>query len=85
MLVGAKTALIRYSLPNTFGRIRYKEERRIGSIGEDDEYRWGVAWRGRLSSVSKIRGEVVVGWQCKTRVRIRVAEATQAEVDEARL
>ena len=50
---------------------------------EDGEYKWGVIRGGRFRT--KIRVEVVVGWQCKTRVRIRVAGATQAEVDEARL
>ena len=69
VLVGAKTALIRYSLPNTFGRIRYKEERRIGRMGEDGKYRWGVTQRGKLSSASKIRGVEVVGWQCRQELR----------------
>ena len=50
---------------------------------KDGEYKWGVTRGGKFRT--KIRVEVVVGWQCKTRVRIRVAEATQAEVDEARL
>ena len=69
MLVGAKTALIRYSLPNTFGRIRYKEDRRIGRMEKDGKYRWGVTRRGKLSSASKIREVEVVGWQCRTRAQ----------------